>query len=64
MGYVQFGDSGSPLAAGVEPEGAVCLAGSPILFFRRQSREVRQLLPDLNLHGLASGDFEWAPGAY
>jgi len=29
-------------------------------FFQRQSREVCQLLPDLYLHGLASGDFELA----
>jgi hypothetical protein len=29
-------------------------------FFKRQSRDVRQLLPDLCLHGLASGDFELA----
>src|SRR5690606_10346249 len=29
-------------------------------FFTRQSRDVRQLLPDLYLHGLASGDFELA----
>lgn len=29
-------------------------------FFQRQSRDVRQLLPDLYLHGLASGDFELA----
>lgn len=28
--------------------------------FRRQSREVRELLPELYLHGLASGDFELA----
>ena len=28
--------------------------------FKRQSRDVRQLLPDLYLHGLASGDFELA----
>lgn len=29
-------------------------------FFKRQSGEVRQLLPELYLHGLASGDFELA----
>lgn len=29
-------------------------------FFQRHSRAVRQLLPDLYLHGLASGDFELA----
>lgn len=29
-------------------------------FFTRQSRNVRQLLPDLYLHGLARGDFELA----
>jgi putative transposase len=29
-------------------------------FFTRQSRDVRQLLPDLYLHGLASGDVELA----
>jgi transposase-like protein len=29
-------------------------------FFKRQSQDVRQLLPDLYLHGLASGDFELA----
>lgn len=28
--------------------------------FKRQSREVRELLPELYLHGLASGDFELA----
>ncbi len=28
--------------------------------FKRQSREVRELLPKLYLHGLASGDFEMA----
>ena len=28
--------------------------------FKRQSREVRELLPELYLHGLASGDFEMA----
>lgn len=28
--------------------------------FRRQSREVRELMPELYLHGLASGDFELA----
>jgi putative transposase len=36
---------------------------SPVLpFFTRQSRDVRQLLPDLYLHGLASGDFGLALG--
>jgi hypothetical protein len=29
-------------------------------FLTRQSRNVRQLLPDLYLHGLVSGDFELA----
>lgn len=28
--------------------------------FKRQSREVRELIPELYLHGLASGDFEMA----
>jgi transposase-like protein len=28
--------------------------------FKRQTREVRELLPELYLHGLASGDFELA----
>ena len=28
--------------------------------FKRQSKEVRELLPELYLHGLASGDFELA----
>jgi putative transposase len=28
--------------------------------FKRQSKEVRQLIPELYLHGLASGDFELA----
>ena len=28
--------------------------------FKRQSKEVRELIPELYLHGLASGDFELA----
>ena len=31
-----------------------------LLLFTRRTREVRDLLPDLYLHGLASGDFELA----
>jgi putative transposase len=31
-----------------------------IPFFKRQSKEVRQLLPELYLHGLAKGDFDLA----
>ena len=29
-----------------------------LLLFKRQSKEVRDLIPELYLHGLASGDFE------
>jgi hypothetical protein len=28
--------------------------------FKRQTREIRELMPELYLHGLASGDFELA----
>ncbi len=31
-----------------------------IPFFKRRLKEVRQLLPELNLHGLAKGDFDMA----
>src|SRR3970040_2877252 len=29
-------------------------------FFKRQTKQVRDVIPELYLHGLASGDFEWA----
>jgi hypothetical protein len=29
-------------------------------FFKRQTKQVRDLIPELYLHGLASGDFEMA----
>ncbi len=35
-----------------------------IPFFKRRSKEVGQLLPELYLHGLAKGDFEMALGVY
>lgn len=35
-------------------------ASKVLPFFKRQTREVRDLLPELYLHGLSSGDFELA----
>jgi len=35
-----------------------------IPFFKRRSKEVGQLLPELYLHGLAKGDFELDSGVY
>lgn len=56
--YVKPGDGRDTATAGEGFGGAVGLEGVP--FFKRQTKQVRDLTPELCLHGLASGDFELA----
>ncbi len=47
-----------PSGPGPRPQRAVCSRVLPL--FKRQTKEVGELLPQLDLHGLALGDFELA----
>ena len=57
--YDEPGDHGDSPAAGKGSWGNG-LVSKVLPLFKRQTKQVRDLIPELYLHGLASGDFELA----